>query len=141
MNKQTIPFVENLIQYFEKLIQQETNIERKQILIDNKIHLEELLYKFWNEKINHVNMRRILFQCSIDVLGEKIDIKIIEDIDNGFKTYCFTQSVYLQNENTIAAYKPGSGAIDITLEGLLFKIESYRKQFTKIIGKEINLDF
>ena len=53
MNENTVPFVQNMIAYFEYLINQETDLKRKTILFDNKIHLEQLLLKFWNETIEN----------------------------------------------------------------------------------------
>lgn len=51
MNEDSMPFVQNMIAYFEHLIAQEADLKRKTILYDNKIHLEQLLLKFWNETI------------------------------------------------------------------------------------------
>lgn len=51
MNETTVPFVQDMIAYFERLIERETNLKRKTILYDNKIHLEEILLKFWKEKV------------------------------------------------------------------------------------------
>lgn len=53
MNENSVPFVQNMIAYFEYLINQETDLKRKTILFDNKIHLEQLLLKFWNETIEN----------------------------------------------------------------------------------------
>jgi len=51
MKEKTVPFVQDMITYFERLIEKETNLKRKTVLYDNKIHLEHLLLNFWKEKI------------------------------------------------------------------------------------------
>lgn len=58
---------------------------------------------------------KLLFECTIDILGIAVDIKIYEDAGN----YSFTQSYYLQDETDLLdVYKPGDGAVDDDLEGL-----------------------
>lgn len=51
MNDTTVPFVQDMIGYFERLIERETNLIRKTVLYDNKIHLERILLDFWKEKV------------------------------------------------------------------------------------------
>lgn len=51
MNDTTVPFVQDMIGYFERLIERETNLKRKTVLYDNKIHLERILLDFWKEKV------------------------------------------------------------------------------------------
>ena len=40
MRESTVPFVEKLVQYYEELIKNETNLNRIQVLYDNKKELE-----------------------------------------------------------------------------------------------------
>ena len=51
MRESTVPFVEKLVKYYEELIKNETNLDRIQVLYDNKKELEKLLLKFWMDKI------------------------------------------------------------------------------------------
>ena len=51
MRESPVPFVEKLVKYYEELIKNEINPDRKQVLYDNKKELEKLLLKFWMEKI------------------------------------------------------------------------------------------
>ncbi len=87
--------------------------------------------------------KKLLLNCTIQVQDESIDIKIFKNEDeDGFVNYTFTQSHFLQDENHAAPYRPGSGAVDTTLEGLLYKIENvYKNQFRVIINKVVNPDF
>ena len=62
---------------------------------------------------------RPLFECTIDILGIAVGIKIYED--SGI--YSFTQSLYLQDiTDLMDVYKPGDGAVDKDLDGVLYKI-------------------
>jgi hypothetical protein len=51
MRESTVPFVEKLVKYYKELIKNEINLDRMQVLYDNKKELEKLLLKFWMEKI------------------------------------------------------------------------------------------
>jgi len=141
MTEETITFLKDLIQYFEGRIERENNPERLEILEDNKKHLEELLKRRQYLVLENQVSNRLLLQCSISVLGELVELKIYENNDDGFITYTFSQSHYLQDENDMNPYRPGSGAVDTTIKGLLFKIDLYKNRFKKIIKKEVNTSF
>lgn len=79
-----------------------------------------------------------LFECTIDILGTSVCIKIYEDAG----IYSFTQSLYLQDENdSMGVYKPGDGRVDANLEGLFYKINLLKKRYSKIIKTEVNPSF
>lgn len=81
---------------------------------------------------------KLLFECTIDILGIAVDIKIYEDAGN----YSFTQSYYLQDETDLLdVYKPGDGAVDDDLEGLLYKINLLKKHYRRIVKTETNPNF
>ena len=79
-----------------------------------------------------------LFECTIDILGTSVGIKIYEDAG----IYSFTQSLYLQDENdSMGVYKPGHGALSKDLEGLLYCINLLINRYTKITKTEANPSF
>ena len=87
---------------------------------------------------NNVAIIKLLFECVIDVPGFEVGIKIYEDAG----VYSFTQSIYLQDKTDLAGvYKPGHGAVDTTLEGLIGKINLFKKHYSEIIKIEPNPSF
>ena len=78
--------------------------------------------------------KQLLFECSIEILGHNVGVKIYKE-ENFFS---FELSDYFQDESQGDIYKPGSGALSDSLEGLLFKINSYKNQVRKIIKIEHN---
>ena len=87
---------------------------------------------------NNMVIMRPLFECTIDILGIAVGIKIYED--SGI--YSFTQSHYIQDETDLLdVYKPGDGAVDDDLEGLLYKINLLKKHYRRIVKTETNPNF
>lgn len=83
-------------------------------------------------------MNEPIFECIIDILGIAVNIKIYEDAG----IYSFTQSQYLQDETDLLdVYKPGDGAVDNDLEGLLYKINLLKKHYRRIVKTETNPNF
>lgn len=82
-------------------------------------------------------MSQQLLECSIDILGESVGVKIFKNEEN----YTFELSKYLQNKDQMGPYKPGSGAVDLDLDGLLRKLDIFQKSYTNIIGSEINPNY
>ena len=83
----------------------------------------------------------LLFDGFIDILGNQVGIKIYKEEDDEYVMYSFTQSIYLQNEGEIASYRPGSGSMADSLEGILSKIQLHKNYFCKVINTEPNPDF
>ena len=83
--------------------------------------------------------KKLLFECSIDILGNNVGVKIYKDEDKD--NFSFELSKYFQDESQSNVYKPGSGAFSDSLEGLLFKINLYKNQVHKIINVEQNHSF
>ena len=76
-------------------------------------------------------MDELVFECTIDILGNPIRIKIYREGGSGY--YSFTQSHYLQDETDLeGVYKPNHGAVDTTLEGLISKINRFKNRYSKI---------
>lgn len=85
-------------------------------------------------------MNELVFECTIDILGNSIGIKIYREESSGY--YSFTQSHYLQDKTDLAGlYKPDHGAKDTTLEGLIGKINLFKNRHSKIIKIEPNPSF
>ena len=85
-------------------------------------------------------MNELVFECTIDILGNSIGIKIYREESSGY--YSFTQSHYLQDKTDLAGvYKPGHGSVDTTLEGLIFCINLFKKRYSEIIKIEPNPSF
>lgn len=80
---------------------------------------------------------KLLFECFIDILGHNVGVKIYMDED----IYSFTLSDYFQDESQMDVYRPGSGSLDGSLDGLLFKINAYKNQICKIVKIEHNDSF
>ena len=82
-------------------------------------------------------MDELVFECTIDILGNPIRIKIYREGGSGY--YSFTQSHYLQDEtDLIGVYTPGHGAKDTTLEGLIGSINLFKNRYSKITKIEPN---
>ena len=80
----------------------------------------------------------LLFECSIMIQTHVVGVKIYKD---GPTNYSFTLSPYFQEDGEIAPYIPGSGSIDTSVEGILFKINLYKKRFNNIKCKVSNSSF
>lgn len=87
---------------------------------------------------NNMVIMRPLFECTIDILGIAVGIKIYEDAG----IYSFTQSLYLQDiTDLMDVYKPGDGAVDKDLDGVLYKINILKNRYTGIVKTEVNPNF
>lgn len=83
-------------------------------------------------------MKKLVFECTIDILDYSVGIKIYEDGGR----YSFAQSLYLQEkEDLMGVYKPGDGSVDKDLDGLLYKINILKNRYTEIVKTEVNPNF
>ena len=83
----------------------------------------------------------LLFDGFIDILGNQIGIKIYKEEDGEYVMYSFTQSLFLQDKSDAMPYRPGSGSMSDSLEGILSKIRIYKGRFREVIKTEDNPDF
>lgn len=82
-------------------------------------------------------INELVFECTIDILGNSIGIKIYREESSGY--YSFTQSHYLQDKtDLVGVYKPDHGAKDTTLEGLIYCINLFKNRYSKITKIEPN---
>ena len=83
----------------------------------------------------------LYFQCTVKIASHPTGVKIYKNEDDGFITWSFELSHYYRDAADGTVYHPGSGSVDTTLEGLVFKLNLYAERFHQIVEVEQNSNF
>lgn len=93
--------------------------------------------------IKYENMKRLILDCSVSIVGNQVGVKIYHEKDEFDikETYSFELSDYLREKGDMDVYRPGSGCVDTTLEGCIYKLNIYKNRFKNVDKIENNPNF